>query len=43
MMHMQLATEKSALFRENQNLTNKLEKKKTKMQYTEKQLEASIR
>jgi hypothetical protein len=40
---MQLATEKSALFRENQNLTNKLEKKKTKMQYTEKQLEASIR
>lgn len=42
-MYMQLATEKSALFRENKNLADKLEKKKVKFAYTEKQLESMIR
>jgi len=43
MLLMQSATEKSALSRENMKLKEKVDKKRDKMQYTQKQLELTIR
>lgn len=43
MLYMQVASQKSALSRENMQLQEKLTKKKEKMKYTEKQLELTIR
>jgi len=43
MLYMQLATEKSALSRENMKLKEKVDKKRDKMQYTQKQLELTIK
>lgn len=42
-MYMQLASEKSALSREKMKLNEKLDKKRAKMQFTQKQLELTIK
>jgi hypothetical protein len=42
-MYMQSATEKSALSREKIKLLEKLDKKRAKMQFTQKQLELTIK
>lgn len=43
MMYMQLASEKSALSREKMKLNEKMDKKRAKNQFTQKQLELTIR